>query len=126
MFSTQLGNIIILKRLGFGNPAKLLNQMHMIFDAIPLLIGKVVTEDSMYEILVKSGVQAADWLKIAKQLELTIHKQAAVFLKAWKDSDTTGPTWSKLANALAAIRDGVDWYERASKEAKKNAGMHVT
>lgn len=98
----------------------------MIFDAIPLFTGKKVTEDSMYGILIKSGVQAADWLKIAKQLELTIQNQAAVFLKAWEDSDTTGPTWLQLANALVAIRGGVDWYERASKEAEKNAGMHVT
>ena len=87
-------------------------------------IGKEVTEDSMCDLLIKSGVQAADWLVIAKQLGLTTEMLAGVFLKAWKELDYTRPSWEKLAKALGAI-DG-HWYEHAKQQAEKNAGMCIT
>ena len=71
----------------------------------------------------KSGVQGADWLVIAKQLKLTTQMLAGVFLKAWKESDYTRPSWEKLAKALKAI--GGEWYESASQQAEKNAGTYV-
>ena len=78
----------------------------------------------MFDILKMSGVRAADWLIIAKQLGLTAQMVTGVFLKAWKESDFTKPSWQKLAKALAAI-DG-DVYEHASKKADNNAGMFAT
>ena len=83
----------------------------------------MVTEDSMCDLLMKSGVQAADWLVIAKQLKLTTQMLAGAFLKAWKESDYTTPSWKRLAKALKAIGGG--WYENASQQAEKNAGMYV-
>ena len=74
----------------------------------------------MCDLLKKSGVQAADWLVIAKQLKLTTEMLAGVFLKAWKDSDYTRPSWQRLAKALKVI-DG-DLYILASKRAENNAG----
>ena len=74
----------------------------------------------MYDILTRSGGKAADWLEIAKKLELTTQVLAGVFLKAWKASSTNKPSWQKLAKALKVI--GGDWYEHASKKAEKNAG----
>ena len=71
----------------------------------------------------KSGVQAADWLVIAKQLKLTTQTLAGAFLKAWKESDYTRPSWENLAKALRAIGGG--WYENASQQAEKNAGTYV-
>jgi len=78
----------------------------------------------MFDVLKMSGVQAAEWLIIAKQLGLTAQMVTGVFLKAWKDYDSTKPSWHKLAKALAAI-DG-DVYEHASKKAKNNAGMFAS
>ena len=77
----------------------------------------------MYDLLMKSGVQAADWLVIAKQLKLTTEMLAGAFLNAWKESDYTRPSWKKLAKALRAIER--EWYESASQEAEKNAGTYV-
>ena len=74
----------------------------------------------MCDLLKKSGVQAADWLVIAKQLKLTTEMLAGVFLKAWKDSDYTRPSWQRLAKALK-VTDG-DLYILASKRAENNAG----
>ena len=83
-------------------------------------IGKAVTEDSMYDLLSRSGVKDTDWLVITKHLELTTQMQAEVFLKAWKDSDATEPSWLRLAKALADMNG--DWYAHASEQAEKNAG----
>ena len=77
----------------------------------------------MCDLLMKSGVQAADWLVIAKQLKLTTQMLAGAFLKAWKESDYARPSWKKLAKALKAIGGG--WYENASQQAEKNAGTYV-
>ena len=75
----------------------------------------------MSDLLKRSGVQAADWPVIARQLGMTVEMQAGVFLRVWKDLDATGPSWSKLAKALANI--GGDWYEHASKQAEKSGGI---
>ena len=77
----------------------------------------------MCDILMKSGVQAAEWLVIAKQLKLTTQMLAGAFLKAWKGSDYTTPSWKRLAKALRDI--GGEWYENASHQAEENAGMYV-
>lgn len=77
----------------------------------------------MCDLLIRSGVQAADWLVIAKELKLTTQMLAEVFLKAWKESDYTRPSWEKLAKALRAIGGG--WYESASQQAERNAGTYV-
>ena len=77
----------------------------------------------MRDVLSTSGVQPDDWLVIAKQLKLTTEMLVGVFLKAWKESDYTRPSWEKLAKALKAI--GGEWYERASQQAVKNAGTYV-
>ena len=77
----------------------------------------------MYDVLTKSGGKAADWLEIAKKLELSNQVLAGVFLVAWKDSGATKPSWQKLAKALKVI--GGDWYDRASKQAEINAGTYV-
>ena len=80
----------------------------------------------MYDLLKTSGIRDADWLVIAKQLGLTTEKLAGAFLKAWKDSDSVGPSWQKLAKALAKIGEGggSGWYARASQQADRNAGMY--
>ena len=77
----------------------------------------------MCGLLIKSGVQTADWLVIAKQLKLTTQMLAGAFLKAWKESDYARPSWEKLAKALRAIGGG--WYENASQQAENFAGMYV-
>lgn len=87
--------------------------------------GKEVTEDSMYDLLKKSGVQDVDWLVIAKQLGLTTQTLAGAFLRAWKDSDSVEPSWQRLAKALAKISEGGGLYARATQQAERNAGMCV-
>ena len=77
----------------------------------------------MCDLLIRSGVLAADWLVIAKQLKLSTHILAGAFLKAWKETDYTRPSWEKLAKALRAI--GGDWYQNASQQAERNAGTYV-
>ena len=77
----------------------------------------------MCDLLIRSGVQAADWLVIAKELKLTTQMLAGAFLKAWKESDYARPSWEKLAKALRAIGEG--WYESASHQAERNAGTYV-
>ena len=77
----------------------------------------------MCDVLSNSGVQADEWLVIAKQLRLTTEMLVGVFLKAWMDCDYTRPSWVKLAKALRSIVG--DWYERASQRAVKNAGRSI-
>ena len=77
----------------------------------------------MYDLVVRSGAEGAEWLMIAHELKLTNQMLVGVFLEAWKDSDATGRSWLKLATALKSISEGDDLYEHASEQAEKNAGM---
>ena len=87
--------------------------------------GKEVTEDSMYNLLKKSGVQDKDWLVIAKLLEVTTQTLAGAFLTAWKYSDSVEPSWQRLAKALAKISEGGGLYARAAQQAERNAGLYT-
>ena len=83
-----------------------------------------VTEDTMCKLLKKSGVQATDWLVMAKELQLNSLTLVGIFLEAWKKCSTkvNAPSWPKLATALEAISDGGMEYEYSIMQAKKNAG----
>ena len=75
----------------------------------------------MYELVLNSGVPAADWLVIAKQMEMTKQTLAGVFLMAWKETNAN-LSWKKLSKALSDINDAADQYEDAIKQAENNAG----
>ena len=72
----------------------------------------------------KSGVPAAEWLVIAKQMEMTKETLAGIFLQAWKDTHTN-PSWKKLSKALSGISDAADQYKGAIKQAETNAGTYI-
>ena len=76
----------------------------------------------MNDLLRQSGVEAADWLVIAKQLGLNSLKLGGIFLEAWKKYSKSTPSWLKLATALEAISDDEKQYEYSIMQAKKNAG----